>query len=200
MPKAGHGAAPPWEPPGARGARLTSPMTDLWSRVSAKGVLVGGILDVGATYALSIPLMAAIMIRLNLTGLPGPEGDAALMRALRPGSPYYLVGLLLGSACSILGGYVAARLAKHDGRLNGALSAWLVVLLGIYSWATGADAATALEHIGYLALSPATGALGGYLWERTGSTAPGKQVSSAAEQTTYMSSDPLRRPRRPDGN
>lgn len=155
-------------------------MTNLLSRVSAKGVLIGGVLDVGATYALSIPLMAAIMIRLNLTELPQPEGDAALMRALRPGSPYYLVGFFLGSACSILAGYVAARIAKHDGRLNGALSAWLVMLLGVYSWATGADAASLLEHIGYLALSPATGALGGYLWERMSSRAPSNQVTSAA--------------------
>lgn len=126
-------------------------MTNLLSRVSAKGVLVGGVLDVGATYALSVPLMAAIIIRLNLTELPQPEGDAAVMRALRPGSPYYLVGLLLGSACGILGGYVAARIAKHVGRLNGALSAWLVVLLGI---SAGRQGPMRRRHSSTSAISP----------------------------------------------
>jgi hypothetical protein len=150
------------------------------ARVSAKGVLVGGVLDIGATYALSIPLMAIAIVQLKLTELPEPKFYDALTKALAPGSPYYLVGLVLGSACNILGGYVAARIAKHDERLNGALSAWLCMLLGIYNWATGGSAATALAHIGYLVLSPAMGALGGYLSERTRSKAPGARVTSTA--------------------
>ena len=143
------------------------------ARVSAKGVLVGGVLDIGATYALSIPLMAIAVVQLKLMELPEAQFPDALTKALAPGSSYYLAGLLLGSACNILGGYVAARIAKHDERLNGALSAWLCMLLGIYNWATGGSADPGLAHIGYLGLSPAMGALGGYLSERMGSTSPG---------------------------
>jgi hypothetical protein len=150
------------------------------TRVSTKGVLVGGVLNVGATYALSLPLMAIAIVQLKLTELPEPQFYDALTKALAPGSPYYLVGLVLGSACNVLGGYVAAHIARHHKRLNGALSAWLCLLLGIYNWATGASAATALAHIGYFVLSPALGALGGYLSDRTRSKAPSVRVTSAA--------------------
>jgi hypothetical protein len=150
------------------------------ARVSAKGLLVGGVLDIGATLVLSIPLMAVAMARLNLAQLPELQRTAALMKAMGPGSSYYLIGLGLGSVSSALGGYAAARIAKHDERLNGALSAWLCMLSGIYSWATGAYAATALAHIGYLVLSPALGAFGGYLFERTRNNTPGERLTAAA--------------------
>jgi hypothetical protein len=150
------------------------------TRVSTKGVLVGGVLGIGATYALSIPLMALAIVQLDLMELPEPGFDAALMKALAPGSPYYLIGLVLGSACGILGGYVAARVAKHDERLNGALSSWLFMLLQTYNWATGGSTDTALAHIGYLVSSPVMGALGGYLWERTRSKVSGAPTTSAA--------------------
>jgi hypothetical protein len=148
------------------------------ARVSVKGMSVGAVMGIGATYALSIPLMALAIVRLDLMELPEPEFDAALMRALAPGSPYHLVGLVLGSACGILGGYVAARIAKHDERLNGALSAWLFMLLQTYNWATGGSTETGLAHIGYLVLNPAMGALGGYLWERMRSEAAGAPITS----------------------
>lgn len=36
-------------------------------RVSVKGVLIGGILDIFATFVLAIPLMAIVMVQLHLT-------------------------------------------------------------------------------------------------------------------------------------
>ena len=148
-------------------------------RVSVIGALFGGILDIVATFVTSIPLMAVAFAQLQLMQLPAPERTAALMKAMGPGSSYYLLGLALGSVCSVLGGYVAARIAKRDERLNGALSAWLCMLSGLYSWWTGAYAATAMAHMGYLILSPVMGALGGYLRERTKSTPPADETSPA---------------------
>jgi MFS family permease len=148
-------------------------------RISVIGVFVGGILDIVATFVTSIPLMAVAFVQLQLMQLPAPERTAALMKAMGPGSSYYLLGLALGSACSVLGGYVAARIAKREERLNGALSAWLCMLSGFYSWWTGAYAATAMAHVGYLILSPVMGALGGYLRERTKPTPPANETSPA---------------------
>lgn len=148
-------------------------------QISVKGVIVGGILDIVATFVTSIPLMATAFARLQLMQLPAAERPAALMKAMGPGSSYNLVGLALGSACSILGGYVAARIAKREERLNGALSAWLCVLSGLYSWWSGAYAVTAMAHVGYLILSPVMGALGGYLRERTKSTPPADETNPA---------------------
>jgi MFS family permease len=148
-------------------------------RISVKGVLVGGILDIIATFVTSIPLLVVASLQLKVAHLPTPERTAALMKAIGPGSSYYLLGLALGSACSVLGGYVAARIAKREERLNGALSSWLCMLSGLYSWWTGAYAATAMAHVGYLILSPVMGALGGYLRESTKPTPPADETSPA---------------------
>jgi hypothetical protein len=148
-------------------------------RISVKGVLVGGILDIVATFITSIPLLVVASMQLQVAQLSAPERTAALMKAMGPGSSYYLLGLALGSACSVLGGYVAARIATREERLNGALSAWLCMISGLYSWSTGAYAATAMAHIGYLILSPAMGALGGYLRERS-------KPSPSADETSRV--------------
>jgi hypothetical protein len=148
-------------------------------RVSVKGVFVGGILDIVATFVTSIPLLAVASLQLQVAQLPAPERTAALIKAMGPGSSYYVLGLALGSACSVLGGYVAALIAKREERLNGALSAWLCMLSGLYSWWTGVYAATAVAHMGYLILSPVMGALGGYLRERTKRTPPADETSPA---------------------
>jgi len=142
---------------------------------SVKGVLAGGITDIVATWIVSIPLLTIASTQVHLLDLPAPARTAALMKAMGPGSSLYLAGLLLGGACSVLGGYVAARIAKRARRLNGAFSAWLCVLSGLWGWRTGTYATTAAAHVAYLVLSPALGAFGGYLQERTA------LASSAAE-------------------
>ena len=136
-------------------------------RVSAKGVLVGGIVDIVATFLLAMPLMMVAMVQLDLAGLPERERTAALIEAMSSRSSYYYIGLGLGSLCSILGGIVAARIAGHDERLNGALSAWLCLLSGLYSWGTGDAETSTVAHAGYLVLSPSLGAFGGYLQQRS---------------------------------
>jgi hypothetical protein len=62
-----------------------------------------------------------------------------------------------------LGGYVAARLARRGEVVNGALSAYLCVGLGIVSWVTGSASLPAWQHVVAFVVSPALGAVGGYL-------------------------------------
>jgi len=69
----------------------------------------------------------------------------------------------LGSLCSVFGGYVAAWIAKHDEVLNGALSSILCVGSGVYALLGARAAGDAALHLALLPLSPALGALGGYL-------------------------------------
>ena len=102
------------------------------------------------------------------------------MAVLQPGSGFYVVGLLLGSACSVLGGYVAARIAKRDELLNGALSAVLCIAFGVYAWIKGIGDASPTTHAAFLALSPALGAFGGYLRQRAKPPAPSTGPTSAA--------------------
>jgi hypothetical protein len=59
---------------------------------------------------------------------------------------------------------VAARMAKRSYLLNGALSAYLCVGSSIYALVTGHGGTIPLwQHIAFLPLSPALGALGGWI-------------------------------------
>ena len=60
-------------------------------KISIKGVLLGGITDVLNTNILAIPLIIYVMAKMDWSHTPKDQLNAA-----------------------ILGGYVAARLAKHD--------------------------------------------------------------------------------------
>jgi hypothetical protein len=83
------------------------------NKISVKGVLVGGVTDIVATVILTIPLIV-YMIATELTGSPKDQPQAAVMAAIRANTLLYGLQSLVGLACSVLGGYVAARVAKHD--------------------------------------------------------------------------------------
>ena len=74
-------------------------------------------------------------------------------------------------ACSVLGGYVAGLIARHGHLLNGALSSWLCLALGIYTLAAGKNSHSVGIEILMLALSPVLAFCGGYIGQRrTGRT------------------------------
>ena len=78
--------------------------------------------------------------------------------------PYKVATFVTGASASILGGYVAAWLAKHDELLNGAFSAYLCVALGLIGMVTvTASPADRLLEVAMMPLSPALGLFGGYL-------------------------------------
>jgi hypothetical protein len=127
-------------------------------RISLKGVAIGNIADIVATYVVMLPLMIYFAAS---SGLP-PD------RILKESTVLYASFAILGGACSVLGGYVSARIAKHDELLNGALSSILCVGSGIYALISGSAANDLWMHLAFLPLSPALGALGGYLRSRQG--------------------------------
>jgi hypothetical protein len=136
------------------------------SQVSLKGVVLGGIVDIVATNIAAIPLVVLAAARSNAMSLPQEQQTAAVVETLQNTPSLYFTQLVLGALCSILGGYVAARIAKRSPLLNGALSAFLCVGFGLYAFATKADAIGPWAHAGFLLGSPAFGALGGYLYAR----------------------------------
>ena len=78
----------------------------------------------------------------------------------------HVAQILIGLACSALGGFVAARIAKHDELLNGALSSLLCLALSIYVVATGQDLSPRWVQMLLLPASPVMALLGGYLMQR----------------------------------
>lgn len=131
--------------------------------VSIKGVLVGGIVDLATTFILSLPFSIYVIMKVHLAHTPVDQIGAAVKAATFESAPIYLGGLAVGMGCSVLGGYVAARLAKHHELLNGALASTLCGLLGIYSVASGGDPHPIVVQILLIAISPALSLGGGYL-------------------------------------
>lgn len=134
------------------------------AKISFKGVVVGGIVDIVATNIFGIPLVAYAMRNIEVAHTPKDQLTAAVIASLHASPGLATAQFLIGTACSVLGGYVAAWLARHDERLNGALSAWLCIASGLYGTATmhGTPGTIWLQLADFV-LAPAAGLVGGYL-------------------------------------
>lgn len=120
-------------------------------------------MDVLSSTLMGIPLAIYAVSKVDLAHTPKEQLGSAIA-AVSHATPWlYGTQLLLGLACSVLGGYVAAWLAKHDELLNGALSSFLCVMIGIYSIASGKDSHALWVQILMLMSAPVCGFLGGYL-------------------------------------
>lgn len=132
-------------------------------RMSIKGVLTGGIVDVMATNILVLPLIAVVAQRIDAAQFPADQMGKMIELAIQSHPALFAIQAVIGVACSVLGGYTAAWLAKHDHLLNGALSSWLCIGFGLYGLATGSTATATTVQIVGLMVSPVAGLLGGYL-------------------------------------
>jgi hypothetical protein len=119
--------------------------------------------DIVSSFILGIPFAIYVIAKIYSAHLPPEKIGSAVSAAMSENTAIYFGQLFVGMCCSVLGGYVAARLARHDELLNGALAAFLCVCLGIYAIASGKDTHHLYIQILLLVSSPALGLLGGYL-------------------------------------
>jgi hypothetical protein len=133
------------------------------NKISIRGVVVGGVIDIVATVILTLPLVVAYAIPTEVTGTLKDllQAQAAVMASIRASPFLYGLQSAIGLACSVLGGYVAARVAKHDELLNGLLASSLPVALGVYSLVT--DEGPLLLPVLPLIASPLCSGLGGHV-------------------------------------
>lgn len=137
------------------------------NKVSLKGVVLGSITDIVGTNILTIPLIVYITATRHLDSIPEEQFSEVLLQTLKDDPLLYTTQLLIGSCCSILGGYIAARIAKHDEILNGALAAFLCVGSGLYALMFASSHAPVWQHLAGFVASPALSAFGGYLCLKT---------------------------------
>ena len=135
-------------------------------KLSLKGVLIGGVVDIAASVLLGLPFAIYAMAKVDFSHLPDAEAPVALTAAIHKILPLYIGQLLVGMASSVLGGYVAAWLAKHDELLNGGLSSFLGIALGIYAMASGKDSSALWAQILLLLACPVFAIFGGDLKRR----------------------------------
>ena len=132
-------------------------------RISWLAVVVGGIVDVGASNLASLPIVFYVMARSNILALPRTEQTAAVTAFILAHAAVYAVLAVVGTLCSLLGGYVSALIARRSEVLNGILSSYLCLGVGIWALATGQEQMPTWLFLLLLPLSPIVSGLGGYL-------------------------------------
>lgn len=112
----------PFTPPSAEVRdRLPEPGGSTW-----KAVTFGVLADVCATVLASLVLFSVLGSVLVSRGASPEELDASLMES----DVTTLLGLVLGLGCTVLGGYVAARVANQREYYHGLLTGIAVLVLG----------------------------------------------------------------------
>lgn len=113
----------PFKPPDADLRKKTPPGSPV------KAVLIGLAVDIGGSTLAGIVLSIVYAATLGNAGLAGDEPSQ-----IPSDSGFAIAGTLLGAACSVLGGFVCARIARRDewriGGVMAALSALIGLLLG----------------------------------------------------------------------
>jgi hypothetical protein len=132
-------------------------------RVSIAGVLIGGLVDVASSLLAGIPFALYFASKVDPSQRVGPHASEALSAAMHANVPLYSADLLVGLICSALGGYVAAVIAKRNERLNGTLSCYLCVALGVALLILGLDREPRSLQLLLLIASPVFAFVGGSL-------------------------------------
>ena len=133
---------------------------------SVVGVVVGGVTDIVATNLFVFPLMVYVAATRDLAGIPSGQVGPRMVAMIGESPGLQASGWFLGLCGTVLGGYVAARIARRAEVKHGALSAWLCMSLGVYGLIAQVGSAPLWQHALALVLSPTFGAFGGYLRTR----------------------------------
>jgi hypothetical protein len=132
-------------------------------KISIFGVLVGGVVDVVASVLGGLPFALYSTFKLDPSQRIGPHASGAVSAAIHANLPLYSAELAVGLLCSILGGYVAASISKRHERLNGTLSCYLCVGMGIVVMFLGLERDPRWIQFLMLVASPALAFIGGDL-------------------------------------
>jgi hypothetical protein len=138
--------------------------------ISVLAVIIGGVTDVALSGVLGIPFTIYVISSRGLTHAPKEQLQSAVVAVLHSSPTLYAVQLLIGLGCSVLGGFVAASIAKRRRMLNGILAAWLCVGVGVYSALIGYVTESVAVHWILIGLTPLCYALGALIklkWTRT---------------------------------
>jgi len=132
-------------------------------KVSILGVLVGSVTDVSTSLILGLPFGIYALSKVDLVHTPKEQLQSAIAAAMHGNATLYWAQLFVGLLCSVLGGFVAASIAKRMELLNGALSSFLCVGLGVFTVIAGKSFDPIIVQVLLLISSPLMGLAGGYL-------------------------------------
>jgi hypothetical protein len=135
-------------------------------KIHPKAIVVGGVTDVVLSMLVGIPFTNYVIESRGLSELPAGEVTPAVLAAVQSSVGLSLLQFATGFSCSMLGGYVAAALARSHEILNGALASWLCIGLGIYMLLSGALGDLHWQYIVSVVATPLCYWAGAYFWLR----------------------------------
>ncbi len=136
------------------------------NRVSLRGVVLGALVDFAMTNILAVPLVLYAILHFQLQHLPPADAQMAVASAIHGSVALTLIEIAIGLGSAAAGGYVAARLARHDETLNGALASWLCVGISLYTLFSGQASHTPKLQWLLIVAIPLCALLGGALCRR----------------------------------
>jgi hypothetical protein len=131
--------------------------------ISPLAVIVGGVLDVSLSTVLGILLAVYVIASRGWGHLPGDQVSRALVAVMHEDLLLHTVQLAIGFGCSVLGGFVAASIARQRKLYNGVLASWLCVGIGLFSYLPDFTRASLLWRFVTIALTPVCYLGGAYL-------------------------------------
>ncbi len=135
------------------------------SKRSLIGVLVGGVTNIVAANALNIPIAVYVMTTTGVLALPSAARKAVYLAELHANPPAFALSLATWAFCSILGGYVAARIARENEIVVGALSSWTCIALAVNALVHGISGQSVWQFLVWLPGSPLLSVLGAYVMQ-----------------------------------
>lgn len=129
----------------------------MFKQISFKDIFFGFAISFLTSEILSTLLIKYLKASRHLDSISKEQLSAVLLQTLQNDPLLYVAQLLIGMACSMPGGYVAALSAKHDGILNGALVG------GLYALLLATPTVPLWQHLAAFIVCSTSSAYGGYL-------------------------------------
>ena len=127
-------------------------------RISIKGIALGAIATIILDLIVAVVLMIIFGGHVFKSGMPAQQMAEALTAVAR-GNDFLIASLILGTLTTVVGGYIAARIAKKEIYLNSGIVGLIGMVLGVF---LGGQSPMWFNAAGFLTTVPAA-LVGGYL-------------------------------------
>lgn len=165
-------------------------------KISIRGVLIGGIVDIVSSAACLTAFLSYEISKVD----PSQRIGTHWLHAINAAADKSVLLHLTYPLCSMLGGYVAAMIAKRHEHLNGTLASWLRVGFGLLGLPIASSREELWLGLFVLVASPVCAFVGGELSLRVHGTITEYNRSAPAADTSWSSLERSLRSQQPEPN
>jgi hypothetical protein len=122
--------------------------------LSVAAIVLGGVVDVLLSSGLGMLLVFQAFYTRGFNHVPKEQLQGAISSLMHGDAKLYVTQTAIGLGASVIGGFVAASIAKQRRLLNGVLASWLCIGIGIVSILRRDDATPAAIHAALIAATP----------------------------------------------